>query len=158
VSKQEKWQKFARELGKNRQLSWEPGEKREEYTKMLTCFKHLQQEEFTDLRKMARKLGSKQDVPYKMLLVGLAALICKSFRGRSMLILHDPAQIRQTVYAIAEALADKSPTGTRSANWFQMDQAAIANVLWTITFLYPLAQRKWWKKNKKKLRGNHPDA
>jgi hypothetical protein len=155
MAKQEKWRTFAHELGKNRQLSWKPGEKREEYINILSCFKHLQQQEFVDLRKMARKLGSKQGVPYKMLLVGLAALICKSFRGRSMLILRDAAQIRQTVHAVAEALADKTSTARRSASWFQIDQAAIANILWTITFLYPLVQRKWWKK-KKRLREHKP--
>jgi hypothetical protein len=144
----QKWRKFARELGRKRKLSWKPGTKRKEFNKIMAQYRHLQEKEFLDLRDLARDLAKKQDVPYKMLLVGIAALVRQSFRGRSKLIVHDSAQIRQNVSSIAEALAEKTSDSPKSRNWFQMDQTILMNMLWNILLLYPIAQQTWWKKHR----------
>jgi len=144
----QRWRKFARELGRSRKLDWKPGEKRKEYRKIAKQYQHLQEKEFFDVRDLTRDFSKKQGVPYKMMLVGVAALVRQCFRGRSKLILRDSGQIRQTVSAVAEALAEKTSDSPKSGNWFQMDQTMLMNDLWNILLLYPIAQRKWWRKHR----------
>ena|SRR5665213_1770898 len=144
----QKWRTFARELGRNRKLSWKAGTKRKEFNKIMAQYRHLQEKEFLDLRDELRDLAKKQGVPYKMILVGVAGLVRECFRGRSKLILSDSGQVRQAVSAIAEALAEKTSDSPKSGNWFQMDHMTLISSLNYILLLYPIAQRKWWKKHR----------
>ena len=142
----EKWQKFARQLGRNRHLSWEPGKEQVEYAKIVKLFDHLQEAEFKDLRQLAHELAGRQKIPFKLLMCATAALVGSCFRGRSLLVIRDAMQIRQTVNAVAEALTEKTSSDRSSSKWFQIDQAANMNILFVLLLLYPIAQQNWWKK------------